>query len=57
MNYSSIQHSSITLGSAFICPKFLIFSISHFLIFSRFLSVTWSLSRSICQLKPLSSVT
>ena len=57
MNFSSIQHSSITLGSAFICPKFLIFSISHYLIFSRFLSVTWSLSRSICQLKPSSSVT
>ena len=34
MNFSCIQHSSITLGSAFICLKFLIFSISHFLIFS-----------------------
>ena len=34
MNFGCTQHSSSKLGSAIVCTKFLIFSISYFLNFS-----------------------
>ena len=44
MNFGCIQHSSSKLDSAFICTKFLNFSISHSLIFSisQFLILSFS---------------
>ena len=50
MNFGCTQHSSSKLGSAFVCTKFLIFSISYLLNFSSTWLKRWSVKMAMASM-------